>query len=141
MVAIFNFLMSACWTLVSVIWIDKVIIKDLPLMIESLSKTNTFILAFQIFVLFAIVSFGIAYIIKAIQHMYLFLCYTFFKEREDYTEKYKSVTVEIDENNFINKSYIEFMNGQKIPFLISRMVAPTIQEVKKENTEVKENNE
>lgn len=119
----------------------------LPFTFDIISKYSEITMFREILILSLMISISlvflalfITFIIKALQHLAMFTYDVFFRNT-DYTTDYKNVIIEVDENNIINKSYIEFMNGQKIPFLISRMVAPTIQEVKKENTEVKENNE
>ena len=89
-----------------------------------------------LFIFLVAVFASLSFIVGAIMNMFLFFYYTFF-----YTFKFSKMEILIDQNDFIQDSFVEYKNGDRLPVEIKRMVTNLPKEpneVVEEKVEIKE---
>lgn len=137
-----NFFKSLWYTIISLISISFIIEKC----IQFLKKIiNTYTTSGEVLKQFSIITISIfifffmfvsmaclCFIFKALYNLWLFFYYSLLC-----TYSYSRVQINVDENNIIKDSYIEFSNGDKVPLDITKIVS----NVTDENNAQDNNNE
>lgn len=129
-------LFKSIWYLLLTITCRSLLIQNwFPLIDEIDNKYETIGIFFTDFgvikttlIIFCVVFFivsAICFVIKAIYNLWLFFYYQLF-----YNNKYNKIQVNINEENKITDSYLEFNNGDRVPLYITKIVGNTINEVK-----------
>lgn len=121
-----NFFKSMLYTLGATIGTIFTIQTGIPMILNNITqyeKIGIWFKGFGVikfgFILFINLFFIIGSIVFAIKAIYtMWLCYYY---AFVYKNAYNSIKINVDENNVIQESYMEFKNGNKIPIEISRI--------------------